>query len=1136
MIPAASSPTHLVARLVWETAYDRPPNVKEQQDWLSDFSHELLPDLLGEVFDRCCPPGQTWRCDRLEVDLGTIQMSRADHELPQRLARELASALWRRFGTITDASMASTLAARSATGMGHDNPIGADVNGQADDITLPLLEHLLLHGTLPWWQKQPAPFLSLWTVALELHAQALLTLLRRTAVQENVRIRLVWLLGQTRLPALVKLADPTHADALVQWVSDLVDRHVEEKLVQDDVSGFEHAVWLSLLTCLFTERGSLFNLTDFARAHLRNLARQYGVAYPALLDRLDQISRRAAPHLPQRFINLIRAILARDTPISPEEDIEETADGRHEREWQHWSRMLSRGQGEMTLPPDAESGGGTLRLQALFTRLAGRDGRRLARTMVAVGGPAGAVLARHLDDPSLRRTVTLLQPGEADFILAHVAHSQHLAQRRHWPRRAVWDVVLTFLLSDHASRFERRQMVEHTLRESCRRHSTDFAPALALLIAYAQVAGPDPRHYVLLQILLDLQAELPAATAASTRDFNDHSVAADRWGTVRTWRQKQTERVRDGGGDAGSDLTTPSTAALPAPLLWKTLRWRLRMGRPAPDLPSVLRHMALADLWHMLPPADLRRWLLAQPDRAHLLPQLSAVPAARRWLSRLVPHRLRPLDALLDQAISWFAGSGQPSAPRALMEPVIWHLALDPRAAGVAPARFLAQCLLLWCQRLGVGVSATAARGLAAPMSSLWRDAFVILLGWADGSGIAPLPALMADPTTRRPAQPDAWGQWLDTPQGQDHLLRLLCRHAPPALHRRHGVARLPAVGSPDQRLATAIYQWAWSSPDRFRRLLARPWRRPSVRQQLEARLQAALPLPHLLDLIASDGTAPSAARQAARLIGEWQAWQRRLNLPHAGRREAWLWRTIWQAWLDQDWRVLEPTRLLAGFRQFFLPMAGLSAARLDERLSLSQPPATFLSALSAAKPERPPVAPSAPPADSRMDNQRLPVSNAGLVLLQSYLPALFERLGVLRDRRFVSDTATHRALLALQFLACGFTQTEEPHVVLNKVLCGLAPTEPVPVQAAFTDAEITMMEGLLHAVIGHWPHSGASSLEGLRGNWLLRDGVLSDNGDHWGLTVMRRPWDLLLSKSPFSYAVTKLPWMAKAIYVTWPS
>ncbi|SNS81271.1 MULTISPECIES: contractile injection system tape measure protein [unclassified Azospirillum] len=1124
---APPPPAHLVGRLIWDSGFDDPSEVRAQQDWLSDFSRHSLPDLLADIFDRCCPPGHTWRCDRLELDLGTIPLSRASDDLPQRLATALTSALLRHFGafsappTVQSASMGGT-----ADAVGDKPGFTDEEAGEQTETKLALLDHLLRHGTLPWWQQQPAGFLSLWEGLLTGEAGLLLDLLRRIGRQETVRKRLVWQLGRPRLPALIRLAEPAHAAALVEWVGDLVARHADERLVQDDASGFEQAVWLALLTCLFSDRGSLFNLTDFTSAHLRQLANSYGIPYAALRDRLEQISHQAAPHLPPRFQALIRAILARDIPPSPVRLAAAVPDAREEREWRLWSRMLSRGLGEWTPPAEdqhEQAQGRPIRLQSLFTRLAARDGRRLARTMVAAGASAGPVLARHLDDRALRRTIILLQPAEAEFILAHISYSQHLAQRRHWPRRAIWDVVLSFLLSDQASRFERRQLVATTLRESCRRHSTDLAASLALLIAYAQVAGPDPRHYILLQILLDLQAEWAAdmPMAADPHSAAGRAVAADPW------------KVPAPAAPVASAV--PTMGEIPPPsLIWKALRWHLRMGRAAPDLPPPLKQMPLATLWEHLPAVALRRWLLAQPDRAHLLPQLAVVPAARRWLSRLVPYALRPVEALLDQAVRWFGGPGQPIAPRALLEPVVWHLALDPRAASLAPALFLAQCLLLWCQRLGLGVAACAARGLAAPPSPLWREAFAQLLAWAEGRGIDPLP--LAGPDRRRAARPDAWGQWLETSQGQAQMLRLLCRHSPPALHRRHGVGMLPALGTPDQRLATAVYQWAWTRPDSFRRLLAKPWRRASVRPALEARLQAALALPHLLDLVGRDKGTSATGRQAIRLIGEWQAWQRRLNLPHAGRREAWLWRMVWEAWLHQDWRALEPARLLAAFRQFVLPLAGLKANRLDERMQAARPPAAIAAALAPPPPERPARPATFPPADRPMEAQRLPLSNAGLVLLHAYLPPLFERLSLMRERKFVSPAAAHRALLALQFLACGRIRAEEPQLVLNKLLCGLMPSDPVPVEADFAPGEIGLMEGLLRAVIGHWPQSGASSLDGFRGSWLLRDGILADNADHWGLTVVRRPWDILLSKSPFSYAVIKLPWMGKPVYVTWPS
>ena len=79
------------------------------------------------------------------------------------------------------------------------------------------------------------------------------------------------------------------------------------------------------------------------------------------------------------------------------------------------------------------------------------------------------------------------------------------------------------------------------------------------------------------------------------------------------------------------------------------------------------------------------------------------------------------------------------------------------------------------------------------------------------------------------------------------------------------------------------------------------------------------------------------------------------------------------------------------------------------------------------------------------------------------------------------------------------------------------------------------LIKGLIEAVIAHWPAIGGSSVEGLRGNWLFRDGLLYDQDDRWELVVEKSAYDLLLDKSPFSFSIIKYPWMSKPLHVTCP-
>lgn len=163
-------------------------------------------------------------------------------------------------------------------------------------------------------------------------------------------------------------------------------------------------------------------------------------------------------------------------------------------------------------------------------------------------------------------------------------------------------------------------------------------------------------------------------------------------------------------------------------------------------------------------------------------------------------------------------------------------------------------------------------------------------------------------------------------------------------------------------------------------------------------------------------------------------------------------------------------------------------------------------------------------------------VSNAGLVIVQSFIKPLFERLGLLENDAFISDSAQRRAVHYLQFLVTGCTKTPEQHLMLNKIVCGLRIHDPVELEIDISEKDKEICHSLLNSVIGYWTAIGHSSIDGFRGNWLVRDGSLTDAKDRWDLIVEKRAYDVLLTRSPLSYSVIKLPWMEKAIYVTWPT
>ena len=167
--------------------------------------------------------------------------------------------------------------------------------------------------------------------------------------------------------------------------------------------------------------------------------------------------------------------------------------------------------------------------------------------------------------------------------------------------------------------------------------------------------------------------------------------------------------------------------------------------------------------------------------------------------------------------------------------------------------------------------------------------------------------------------------------------------------------------------------------------------------------------------------------------------------------------------------------------------------------------------------------------------NEGITVPNAGLVILNSYFLMLFDRLNLVKNKTFITREAQLDAVHYLQYLVTGLEQTETSLLLLNKVLCGLAIDTPIQDHISISEENKTLMNGLIESAIAHWNAIGQTTINGLRGNWLVREGMLIEQEDSWALTVEKRPYDILLMKSPFSFSIIKLPWMDKPLHVNWP-
>jgi hypothetical protein len=158
-------------------------------------------------------------------------------------------------------------------------------------------------------------------------------------------------------------------------------------------------------------------------------------------------------------------------------------------------------------------------------------------------------------------------------------------------------------------------------------------------------------------------------------------------------------------------------------------------------------------------------------------------------------------------------------------------------------------------------------------------------------------------------------------------------------------------------------------------------------------------------------------------------------------------------------------------------------------------------------------------------------INNAGLVLLHPFLSRLFETLKLSEGECLLQPG---RAMALLHFLASGQTEVPEYELALPKVLCCLPLTANVEINVLLGTEEKNEAQTLLHAVIGHWTALRNTSIDGLRGAFLLRPGKLSRRNGEWLLQVEQQTTDILMSELPWGVSAVRLPWMEQILWVEW--
>jgi len=165
---------------------------------------------------------------------------------------------------------------------------------------------------------------------------------------------------------------------------------------------------------------------------------------------------------------------------------------------------------------------------------------------------------------------------------------------------------------------------------------------------------------------------------------------------------------------------------------------------------------------------------------------------------------------------------------------------------------------------------------------------------------------------------------------------------------------------------------------------------------------------------------------------------------------------------------------------------------------------------------------------------EKFTVHTAGTVLLAPYFKQLFTQLNFLDHGEWKNAETHYKAIHLVRYMATGQLMCAEHTLVMEKLLCGMEITAPIPRQVMLTDEEKNEATALLKAVIGNWSKLKNTSVQGLRETFLKREGILTKKDSGWLLQVEKKTADVLLESIPWSDSTLAFSWNNYIIFTEW--
>ncbi|MEM8640954.1 MAG: contractile injection system tape measure protein [Cyanobacteria bacterium P01_G01_bin.54] len=311
-----TSQRHIIKRQILDLQVSSEMGALTLQNRVSAIYRSKLVPLIEAYCDRLSSPEQIHRIDRLDIDLGEIEIENLEADLVQKVEAALAQELTHPTATATteaDSPAATPVAALDTSDRGKSRSRELILSPQAQPISaleanLELLNVFLQAGRLPWWSKPLTPqqleekFLQL----LQTAPQPASTLLQTALQSVQGRQRILYQFSKSVWQALLQCLSPPWSAAVATYHQELQGLMPHIPALQTwTPERLQKCLWQGILLQLSLELPPRFSAARVLTSNLLHLATQAQIEPAALVTQL----RQASAMLPKTKQNLLPQVL-----------------------------------------------------------------------------------------------------------------------------------------------------------------------------------------------------------------------------------------------------------------------------------------------------------------------------------------------------------------------------------------------------------------------------------------------------------------------------------------------------------------------------------------------------------------------------------------------------------------------------------------------------------------------------------------------------------------------------------------------------------------------------------------------------------------------------------------------------------